>query len=613
MSVYVVFLFEVLLWCVEFKVVKMEMFECFCCVVNVVLLMYVLLKFIDDVLKCVWDDCGLFVMFVFVVVGGYGCGEFVFYFDVDIFVLLLDVYDVVFDVCIECFIGMVWDFGFEIGSSVCMVVQCIEEVLQDVMVQILLLEVCCIVGSIVLFECFIVCYYEVFDVCVFFIVKVLEMCQCYVKFQDMLYSFELNVKESLGGLCDLQMILWIVCVVGFGSSWCEFDMCGLIIDCEVCELCCNEGFLKMLCVWLYVIVGCCQDMFVFDFQMQVVESFGYQLMQVKWVSEQLMCCYYWVVKVVMQFVMILIQNIEVQLFFVMSGIMCVLLVDCFVEKQGMFEIVDDGVFECYFDVIFEVFLLYEMMCGVKGLFVCMLCVLYNLCEIMNNVWCCDLWNCDMFMWILQQFEGIMYVFWLMNQMSVFGCYLLNFCCIVGQMQYDLYYVYMVDQYILMVLCNICCFVVVEYVYEYLFCSQLIGNFECLWVLYVVVLFYDIVKGCGGDYLMFGMVDVWCFCCEYGIVGDDVVLIVWFVQYYLMMSQVVQKQDMSDFEVIKCFVEVVGNEWYFIVFYLLIVVDICGMSLKVWNMWKGKLFEDLYCIMFVVFGGVNFDVYLELKL
>ena len=44
------------------------------------------------------------------------------------------------------------------------------------------------------------------------------MRQRHAKFQDTPYSLEPNIKESPGGLRDLQLILWISRAAGFGSS-----------------------------------------------------------------------------------------------------------------------------------------------------------------------------------------------------------------------------------------------------------------------------------------------------------------------------------------------------------------------------------------------------------
>ncbi|KIP18165.1 MULTISPECIES: [protein-PII] uridylyltransferase [Burkholderia] len=596
----------------EFKAAKADLLARFRNATNVASLMHALSKATDDALKRVWDDSGLPATLALVAVGGYGRGELAPYSDVDILVLLPDGHAAELDARIERFIGMAWDLGLEIGSSVRTVAQCIEEASQDVTVQTSLLEARRIVGSTALFERFTVRYHEALDARAFFTAKVLEMRQRHAKSQDTPYSLEPNVKESPGGLRDLQTILWIARAAGFGSSWRELDTRGLITEREARELRRNEGFLKTLRARLHVIAGRRQDMLVFDLQTQAAESFGYRPTPAKRASEQLMRRYYWAAKAVTQLATILIQNIEAQLFPATSGITRVLSPERFVEKQGMLEIVDDDVFERHPDAILEAFLLYETTRGVKGLSARTLRALYNSREIMNNAWRRDPQNRRTFMQILQQPEGITHAFRLMNQTSVLGRYLLNFRRIVGQMQHDLYHVYTVDQHILMVLRNIRRFAVAEHAHEYPFCSQLIGNFERPWVLYIAALFHDIAKGRGGDHSTLGMADARRFCREHGVAGDDAALIVWLVQHHLTMSQVAQKQDTSDPEVVKRFADLVGSERRLTALYLLTVADIRGTSPKVWNTWKGKLLEDLYRTALAVLGGAQPDTHSELK-
>jgi len=60
-----------------------------------------------------------------------------------------------------------------------------------------------------------------------------------------------------------------------------------------------------------------------------------------------------------------------------------------------------------------------------------------------------------------------------------------------------------------------------------------------------------------------------------------------------MSQVAQKQDLSDPQVIAAFAHRMGDVRRLTALYLLTVADVRGTSPKVWNSWKGKLLEDLY--------------------
>jgi [protein-PII] uridylyltransferase len=595
----------------DYRAAKAELLAKFKSASRVDALMQTLSRTTDDALKRAWQACELPASCALVAVGGYGRGELAPYSDIDILVLLPDSPPPELDARIERFIGMAWDLGLELGSSVRTVAQCIEEAGHDITVRTSLLEARRITGSTALFQRFVLRFNDTLDARAFFQAKVLEMRQRHAKFQDSPYSLEPNVKESPGGLRDLQLILWIARAAGFGRSWRELDERGLITAREARELRRNEAFLKMLRARLHVIAGRRQDVLVFDLQTAAAESFGYSATQARRASEQIMRRYYWAAKAVTQLATILIQNIEAQLFPRTSGVTRVLS-ERFVEKQGMIEIASDDVFERTPNAILEAFLLYETTRGTKGLSARTLRALYNAREIMDSRWRRDPENRRQFIEILKQPQGITHALRLMNQTSVLGRYLLNFRRIVGQMQHDLYHVYTVDQHILMVLRNLRRFALAEHAHEYPFCSQLMANFERQWVLYVAALFHDIAKGRGGDHSTLGMADARRFCREHSMSSEDSALVVWLVQHHLTMSQVAQKQDTSDPAVIKQFAELVGNERRLTALYLLTVADIRGTSPKVWNTWKGKLLEDLYRMTLAVLGGARPDEHSELK-
>ena len=99
---------------------------------------------------------------------------------------------------------------------------------------------------------------------------------------------------------------------------------------------------------------------------------------------------------------------------------------------------------------------------------------------------------------------------------------------------------------------------------------------------------------GGDHSEQGTGDARTFCEQHGPSAGDTELVVWLVRAHLTMSNVAQKQDISDPDVVKAFADIVGNERSRLTaLYLLTVADIRGTSPKVWNSWKGQLLQDLY--------------------
>ncbi len=198
-----------------------------------------------------------------------------------------------------------------------------------------------------------------------------------------------------------------------------------------------------------------------------------------------------------------------------------------------------------------------------------------------------------FVELFKQPRGVLHELRRMNQFDILGLYLPNFGAIVGQMQHDLFHAYTVDQHILRVLCNLRRFSESEFGHEYPFCSQLISNFDRPWVLYIAAIFHDIAKGRGGGHSELGAVDAQEFCTSHGLNAEDSELIVWIVRRHLVMSNVAQKKDISDPDVLADFAAIVKDVRHLTALYLFTVADIRATSPKVWNTWKGQLLEQLY--------------------
>ena len=568
----------------------------------------------DAALRSLWQANGFGGDLALLAVGGYGRGELFPYSDVDVLLLLPDAADPARDTAlrqrIEAFIGQCWDIGLEIGSSVRTVPECLSVAQGDVTVQTALLEARLIVGNRRLFKGFQARFSAQLDALDFFSAKRLEMRQRHAKYEDTPYALEPNIKESPGGLRDLQIILWTARAAGIGGRWEDLHRAGLVTTHELRQLRHNEALLSAIRSRLHLIAARREDRLVFDLQNAAAESFGFQhrladdgrvMLRA---SEVLMRRYYWAAKAVTQLNQILLQNIEEHLRAARGEAAPEQrrINERFFDKGGMIEVASDDLYQREPHAILETFLLYAKTPGLKGLSARTLRALYNARTVMDHGFRTDPANRKTFLAILQQPQGITHAFRLMNQTSVLGRYLWVFRRIVGQMQHDLFHVYTVDQHILMVLRNVRRFFIPEHAHEYPFCSQLAAGWDKPWVLYIAALFHDIAKGRGGDHSELGAGEVRRFCREHGVQQADAQLIEFLVSHHLLMSRIAQKEDLSDPEVIEAFARQVGNERYLTALYLLTVADVRGTSPKVWNAWKGKLLEDLYKLTVRTLGG-----------
>lgn len=564
----------------------------------------------DTVLQSLWQMAGFSDRYALVAVGGYGRGELFPHSDIDVVLLLPDGtspdLDAPLKQQIETFIGNCWDIGLEIGSSVRTISECLTESAKDVTVQTSLLESRRIAGNAAVLTEFQQRFQAALDPMAFFVAKTLELRQRHTKFENTPYALEPNCKESPGGLRDLQVVLWVARAAGLGSSWDELARSGLATAFEARQIKRNEALLCLIRARLHLLAGRREDRLVFDLQTAVAESFGYLASMPDGtrtpvrVSESLMRRYYWAAKAVTQLNQILLLNIEERLN--PSARERVPINARFFEKAGMIDVVSDDLYVREPHAILETFLIYQTTVGVKGLSARTLRALYNVRGVMDARFRRDPVNRETFKRILQQPEGITHAMRLMNQTSVLGRYLWVFRRIVGQMQHDLFHVYTVDQHILMVLRNVRRFFIAEHAHEYPFCSQLAAGWEKPWILYTAALFHDIAKGRGGDHSELGAGEARRFCRQHGIASEDARLIEFLVREHLSMSQIAQKQDLGDPDVIAAFAKRVGNERYLTALYLLTVADIRGTSPKVWNAWKSKLLEDLYRYTLRVLGG-----------
>ncbi|MBZ0134219.1 MAG: [protein-PII] uridylyltransferase [Rhodocyclaceae bacterium] len=549
-------------------------------------------QLVDDVLKLIWQEARLPLGLSLVAVGGYGRRELYPASDIDLLFLLPDDVAQETERQIEGLIGLLWDIGLDIGHSVRTVWQCVDEATRDITVLTNLLEARLLCGSRALFNDFTGKIRAQLDPKAFFKGKRLEQNERHVRYQETPYALEPNCKESPGGLRDLQNILWICRAANLGESWSDLARHGFITRGEALQLKRLETFLRHARIRLHYLTGRREDRLLFDHQEAIAGQFGIVAGKTRRASELLMQRYFRTAKSVTQLNTILLQNLGAEIF-PEPNKAPIIINDRFQNDRELLDVRTEDVFEKHPPAILESFLIMQQRGELKGMTARTLRALWRARRLIGPDFRRDPQNRATFLQFFQQRRGLVHELRRMNQYGILGRYLPAFRRIVCQMQHDLFHAYTVDQHILMVVRNLRRFTMAEFAHEYPFCSRLIAGFEKHWLLYLAALFHDIAKGRGGDHSRLGMPEARRFCREHGMAEEDTALVVWLVQHHLSMSNVAQKQDLADPEVVSAFAALVGNERRLTALYLLTVADIRGTSPKVWNGWKGKLLEDLF--------------------
>ena len=184
----------------------------------------------------------------------------------------------------------------------------------DITIRTSLLEHRFVAGSRSLYRAFAESVATAMDVPSFYEGKMLEQQQRHLKYHDTAYNLEPNVKESPGGLRDLQTVLWIARAAGLGRGWRELAQAGLITMQEARTVSRQERLIGALRVRLHYLTGRREDRLVFDVQNALARELGFADTPARRASEQLMQRYYRAAKIVRQVNVILLQNLHARLF-----------------------------------------------------------------------------------------------------------------------------------------------------------------------------------------------------------------------------------------------------------------------------------------------------------
>jgi [protein-PII] uridylyltransferase len=200
---------------------------------------------------------------------------------------------------------------------------------------------------------------------------------------------------------------------------------------------------------------------------------------------------------------------------------------------------------------------------------------------------------EIFVELIKHPRGLGLAFTLMHRYSIIGAYLPLWRNIVGQMQFDLFHAYSVDEHSYRLLKNLYRFSLPEHNEEFPLCSKIVQRVRKPELLYFAGIFHDIAKGRGGDHAKLGAADALDFAKVHKLGDHDGRMIAWLVEQHLLMSVTAQRRDISDPEVIKAFAEIVRDEAHLDYLYCLTVADMRATNESLWNSWKANLLEDLY--------------------
>ena len=553
--------------------------------------------FMDQVLAYAWQQHADLIpektKVTLVAVGGYGRGELHPYSDIDLMILLEKDSSKFFNEFAEVFLRFLWDIGLEVGHSVRSIKDCVKECKQDITTMTNLMEARYLLGDDSLLPVMDkkIRGSRVFSAETFYAGKLAEQNERHAAFHDTAYNLEPNLKEGPGGLRDLQTILWVY-NRSFGCrTYEEMRNLGFLKEQGLTNFIRNRNILWKLRISLHFINGRREDRLLFDQQRAVADAHGYVDNENNLAVEQLMQRYYRTVKDISLQNELLIERYRLEVLYPKKkNAKATKLNNRFQSRNGSIEMCDKNVFTKTPFALLEIFLVMQQNKIDTIHPDTIRAIRYNLNHI-NTKFRKDIRCISLFIEIFKHRTGLTHNLRRMNDYGVLGAYLPAWGKIVGQMQHDLFHVYTVDAHTLMLIRNLRR--LDTHPDEFPLASEILSKLYKPERLFIAGIFHDIAKGRGGDHSELGKIDAYNFCTNHQMSDYDAKLVAWLVQYHLFMSHFAQRRDISDPEVIREFLDVVGDQEHLDNLYLLTIADVRATSPKVWNAWKGQLLESLY--------------------
>ena len=550
--------------------------------------------FVDAILAKLWCQHHLDEFQIsLVAVGGYGRGELHPNSDVDI--LLLTQTDIELDLeeRISSFITQLWDIKLDIGHSVRSIDECLKQAANDVTVATNLMEMRQIAGNETLTQHLLPLLNEdtFWTSEKFFIAKRQEQEKRHQQYHGAAYTLEPNLKASPGGLRDIQTIAWVAKRHFLADSLEELVQHQYLYPNELAELIEAQDYLWRMRFALHFVSKRSENRLLFDYQTDVAKMMGFGD-EGKAPVERMMKRFFRIIARVGELNTILLQRFKQEIIQDPEQANGKVINQDFELVDKLINTTNDRIFMRPVKML-EMYLIIAQEPSIKGIHSHTLRLMRNARRrLISGL--IDYAQCrKIFMQIIKHPRGLGLAFNLMHRHGIIGSYLPSWRNIVGQMQFDLFHAYSVDEHSYRVVKNLYQFSQKEHNHKYPLCSKIMQKIRKPEVLYLAGIFHDIAKGRGGDHAKLGAVDALLFCQSHQMSKHDSKMVSWLVEQHLLMSVTAQRRDINDENVIRAFGEIVRDEAHLDYLYCLTVADMRATNENLWNSWKSNLLHDLY--------------------
>jgi [protein-PII] uridylyltransferase len=194
---------------------------------------------------------------------------------------------------------------------------------------------------------------------------------------------------------------------------------------------------------------------------------------------------------------------------------------------------------------------------------------------------------------------------ILNETGFLGRFIPDWARIVGQMQFDTYHVFTVDEHTIEAIRILNNLERGELAEIAPVATGLVDHLQSRRALYLAMLLHDIAKGRGGDHSEIGADIALKVGPELGLTAEETETVSWLVLHHLLLSAVAFKRDIDDPKTILDVADTIQSPERLRLLLILTVADMRAVSPKVWNGWKATLLREIYArVAEVLAGGLS---------